>query len=309
MNSARSLITLLLFACCTAFFPGPAKQSIKTGHPFSDYKSNLPDKDKDTVLIRFDYKQSALYHTFTFDVLDSVVNILIKNKEVTISIDGYAYKDEGNDTICYYLSLNRALFIQTYIMGRGIDSSQVTSVVGHGKSKPMYKGVDKDGFKINCRAEITLNYPPKPVKIIISDRDSDGISDTEDKCPDEYGYVNNNGCPNKGFVLVPFEIQQTNLFTTSYKILDSVINVLALNPALNILIEGHAYKTEGIGSVCDRLATERAQIVKNYFLSRRLDISRIESVKSFGYTRPLNAGSNPREIQLNSRTEIYFSSH
>lgn len=301
MNSARLLLILMLFACCCAFFSGPAVNYTQTVsvHP--------PDKERDTVLIRFDYKQSALYHTFTFDVLDSIINILKKNKAVNITIDGYAYKDEGSDTICYYLSLNRALFIQTYIMGRGIDSSQVLSVTGHGKSKPIYKGVDKDGFKINCRAEITLNYPPKPKQVVISDRDGDGIADTEDKCPDEFGSVEKNGCPNSGFVLVPFEPQQSNLFTASYNILDSVINILTGNPSLNISIEGHAYKTEGISSVCDRLGTDRALIVKNYFLSRRIDISRIESVKSVGSNRPLNAGNNPQEIQRNSRTEIYFS--
>ncbi len=297
MNSARLLLILLLFTLSSAFFAGPS------------HAAGSPSKEKDTVLIRFDYKQSAIYHTFTFDVLDSIINILKKNKVVTISIDGYAYKDEGSDTICYYLSLNRALFIQTYIMGRGVDSSQVLSVIGHGKSKPIYKGVDKDGFKINCRAEITLNYPAVPKAVIISDRDGDGIADTEDKCPDEYGYLEKNGCPNTGFVLVPFEVQQSNLFTGSYTILDSVINILVQNPSLNISIEGHAYKTEGIGSVCNRLSADRAMIVKNYFLSRRIDISRIESVKSFGYNRPLNAGNNPREVQLNSRTEIYFSSH
>jgi len=301
MNSARLLLILMLFACCSAFFSGPVINHSSTG------PGNLPGKERDTVLIRFDYKQSAIYHTFTFDVLDSVINILKKNKVVTISIDGYAYKDEGSDTICYYLSLNRALFIQTYIMGRGIDSSQVLSVTGHGKTKPLYQGTDKDGFKINCRAEITLNYPPLPKKVVISDRDGDGIADAEDKCPDEFGSIEKNGCPNKGFVLVPFEPTQSNLFTASYNVLDSVINILSGNPSLNIAIEGHAYKTEGISSVCDRLATDRALIVKNYFLSRRIDISRIESVKSVGSNRPLNAGKNPEEIQRNSRTEIYFS--
>ncbi len=269
----------------------------------------FPDTEKDTVLIRFDYKQSAIYHTFTFDVLDSVINILKTHKVVTISIDGYAYKDEGSDTICYYLSLNRALFIQTYILGRGVDSSQILTVTGHGKSKPLYKGTDKDGFKINCRAEITLNYPPKPKKIVVSDRDRDGIADESDKCPDEFGYAEKEGCPNRNFVIVPFDVQQTNLFTSSYKVLDSVVSILSGNPSLTISIEGHAYKTEGISSVCDRLSSERAQIVKNYFLSRRIDISRISSVKSFGLNRPLNAGNTPEEVQRNSRTEIYLSEH
>ncbi len=265
------------------------------------------DKEKDTVLIRFDYKQSAIYHTFTFDVLDSIISVLKSNKALSISIDGYAYKDEGSDTICYYLSLNRALFIQTYILGRGVDSSRILTVTGHGRSKSMYKGTDKDGFKINCRAEITVNYPPKPKRIVVSDRDKDGVADDADKCPDEFGYADKAGCPNRHFVIVPFDVKESNLFTSSFKILDSVITILAGNPTLTISIEGHAYKTEGSGSACDRLANERALIVKNYFLSRHIDLSRISAVTSYGYNRPLNAGNTPEDVQRNSRTEIYFS--
>lgn len=302
MNATRLLVILLLFACCSSFLAGPVVKGVKAGH-------SIPGKTRDTVLIRFDYKQSALYHTFTFDVLDSVIAILKKNKEVTISIDGYAYKDEGSDTICYYLSLNRALFIQTYILGRGVDNTKIISVTGHGKTKSLYQGTDKDGFKINCRAEITLNYPALPEKIIIADRDGDGVADTNDKCPDEFGYIDKDGCPNRGFVVVPFEPQQSNLFTTSYKVLDSVINILSGDPSLTISIEGHAYKTEGISQVCERLSTERALIVKNYLLSRHVDLSRIDFVKGLGNTRPLNAGNNPQEILRNSRAQISFSTH
>lgn len=303
MNSARQFILILVLGLSSQF---TARGMHSAAPPFS-FPALITDKNKDTVVIRFDYKQSALYHQFTFDVLDSVIAIMQRNREVNVSIDGYAYKDEGSDTICYYLSLNRALFIQTYILGRGIDSSRIISVIGHGKTKSMYKGTDKDGFKINCRAELMLNYPPPPKLVVTSDRDKDGIADEADKCPDEFGSIEKDGCPNKGFVVVPFEPQQSNLYTSSYNVLDSVINILNQNPALHISIEGHAYKTEGISAVCNRLGTDRALIVKNYFLSRRIDISRIESVRSLGATRPLNAGDNPQDVLRNSRTEIYFS--
>jgi len=303
MRSIRLPIVILTLACCVLSAVGQQVSGPNRS------RVDATDKIKDTVLIRFDYKQSALYHTFTFDVLDSIINILKKNKDATITVEGYAFKDEGSDTICYYLSLNRALFIQTYILGRGVDSSRILSVAGHGKSKPIYKGTDKDGFKINCRAEITMNYPAPPKAVVVSDRDKDGIPDEKDKCPDVYGYAEKNGCPNAGFVLIPFDTRQSNLFTTSYNILDSVISVLLQNPAVSIQIEGHADKTEGISSVCDRLATERAYIVKEYLLSRRIDVSRIDSIKILGSNRPLNAGNNPEEIMRNSRTEIYFSSH
>lgn len=272
-------------------------------------EQDILKNNTDTIVIRFDYKQSALYHPYTFVVLDSVINILLKNKEVTLSIDGYAYKDEGSDTICYYLSLNRALFIQTYVLGRGVDSSRILYVTGHGRTKPLYRVKDKAGLTVNCRAEIMLNYPRAISKVEIPDRDKDGIPDDEDKCPDIFGYKEKDGCPLTGFVIVPFESQQSSLFALSYRVLDSVIEILNQNPSMTISIEGHAYKGEGINAVGDRLGNERALIVKNYLLSRRIDISRIDSVKNLGNSRPLNAGNNPQEIVLNCRAEIYFSSH
>jgi outer membrane protein OmpA-like peptidoglycan-associated protein len=237
-----------------------------------------------------------------------VVNILLKNKAVTLSIDGYAYKDEGSDTICYYLSLNRALFVQTYVLGRGIDSSRIISLNAYGNRRQLYRNKDKEGLTVNCRAEILLNYPPPPPPPPkASDRDEDGVVDSDDKCPDEFGYRDNGGCPQKDVVIVPFGVQQSSLYSQTYKVLDSVIAVLKENPAYTISIEGHAYKAEGIKTVCDLLATERADIVKQYLISRQLNISRISSVKNYGNERPLNAGKTPLEVSANSRAEIVFS--
>src|SRR5436190_17409237 len=120
----------------------------------------------DTTVIRFDYKQSALFYAFTFEAIDSAVDIMLKNKAVTVSIDGYAYKDEGSDTICYYISLNRALFVQTYILGRGIDSSRILSLNAWGNKRQSYVNKDKEGHFVNCRAEIILHYPSRPKLVV-----------------------------------------------------------------------------------------------------------------------------------------------
>ena len=310
MNLSRSLVLLFFVLSCSAVFAGSFNNGQiekRKSVPGNGITNPATPYNMDTVVIRFDYKQSALYHTFTFDVLDSIIAILSKNKVVTLSIDGYAYKDEGTDSICYYLSLNRALFIQTYILGRGVDSSRIVSVAAHGRAKPLYLGADKDGFKINCRAEISLKYPPPPKRVELADRDEDGVIDSEDKCPDVFGYKDKSGCPNTDVVIVPFEIQQSDLILPTYKVLDSVLAILSENPSFTISIEGHAYKGEGISSVCDRLATERADIVKNYLLSRRLNVSRINSIKNYGNLRPLNAGKTPKETAANSRAEIVFT--
>jgi len=261
----------------------------------------------DTTVIRFDYKQSALFHQFTFASIDSVVDILLKNKTITLSIDGYAYKDEGSDTICYWLSLNRALFVQTYVLGRGIDSTRIISLKAYGKTRQKYVNKDKDGLTVNCRAEIVLNYPPPPKKTQFLDRDEDGIADITDKCPDVFGHADKNGCPDTNMVIVPFPIQESALYFKTYIVLDSVLAVLKGNPGFTISINGHAYKDEGINAVCEQLGADRMEMVKQYLLSRQLDGNRINATKNYGSSRPLNAGKTPIDILANARAEIIFS--
>ncbi len=258
----------------------------------------------DTVIIRFDYKQSALFHQFTFDVLDSIIRIMQKDTAVKLSIDGYAYKDEGTDTICYYLSLNRALFIQTYIFGRGIDSSKITSLTAHGKRHPRFTTKDRDGFFVNCRAELRVIYPPRPINTDELDRDEDGIVDVKDKCPDVFGYRDNQGCPGENLIIVPFPVEESALYAMTYKVLDSVVLILKENPALTITIAGHAVRAEAAYSVCEQLAKERAEIVRRYLLSRHITPERILDVKSYGISRPLNASKTPLDVIKNARAEI-----
>jgi outer membrane protein OmpA-like peptidoglycan-associated protein len=324
MSLPRCLALLYFFACFSvAFAVSSRKVSVVNGNTVSSKtirhlpKSNLtyfkvdslPLIKKNTVVIPFEYKQSALYQLFTFAVIDSVVDILLKNDSVKLSIAGYAHVDEGIDSICYYLSLNRALVIKDYVLGRGIDSSRILSLTGYGNLRSKNRKPDVQMIEYNCRAEITMVYPVPPPKPVIADKDEDGIPDNEDACPEEYGELVNKGCPNKDAIIVPFEPQQSSLYSIAYNVLDSVIIILRKDPSITISIEGYAYKKEGVKIVCDHLAKERAEIVKNYLLSRLIAASRIDPAKSFNNLRPLNAGKNPKEITRNSRAEIYLNHH
>ncbi len=195
--------------------------------------------------------------------MDSVAEILLVNDSATLSIDGYAHQDEGNDTITKYLSLNRALFVRTYILGRGIDSARIVSVKAYGKTKQLFRGTKNLGIG-NCRAVIKINYPPP--SILDTDRDGDDIIDDIDECPDAFGELINNGCPDSS-IIVPFEKQQSALHSLTYKVLDSVIAVLKQNPTYTVSIQGHAYKTEGTPYFCEQLANERANMVLIYLKS------------------------------------------
>ncbi len=303
----RYLVLLCFISNAAAAFAGTVTYELKPALialPGSFTGNQFKQSTGDTVIIRFDYKQSALFHSFTFEVLDSVIDILLRDTAVKLSIDGYAYKEEGSDTVCYFLSLNRAIFIQTYVIGRGVDSLRITSIKAFGRKHSEFTNKDKDGFLINCRAELRIIYPQPPKEPEFVDRDEDGIADSKDKCPDIFGYKENGGCPDTGAAVIPFAIYESALYSMTYGVLDSVIAVLKANPALSVSISGHAHTVEGTKSVCDRLAAERADIVKLYLLSRQINPSRVLVVKNYGTSRPLNPAKNPRQVLKNIRAEI-----
>lgn len=290
MRSVRLIFLLLLLSGSTHAFTGSRNFS-------------------DTLVIPFEYKQSAIVHKFTLTPLDSVVRILNANKDVTLSIEGYAYVDEGNDTICKYLSLNRALFVRDCITGRGIDSSRISAIKAMGQWKPEKKGHYKVNDTYHCRVEVLLIYPPPPKPIVIADRDEDGVSDDNDSCPDVYGYADKKGCPNENVVIVRFENTQSYITSPAYIVLDNLLEQLRQNSAYTILINGHASKEEGTKSVSDRLSSDRADIVYRYLSSRNLPASRIEGTVSYGKSRPVNAQRNPKEISDNASVEILVNKH
>ena len=303
MRNQVCFFIVMLFINHAVVTAGPLKH-------FTESKRNVIEQnglnDSSIVLIPFEYKQSALFHAFTYEVIDSVVNLLLKDSSITLSINGYAHQDEGSDTICKYLSLNRALFVRDYILGRGVQPFRIIFVRGMGKKRSGNSNVNKDGHALNCRAELVLNFPPPPAPPQIEDKDEDGIADVNDACADEFGYKENNGCPDKDAIIIPFPFQESWLAPSTYHALDSVITVLKSNPSYTLAIQGHAYKAEGINMVCERLSTERASIVKNYLLSRNIPLTRIVLIESFGTKRPYNAGRNPQELALNSRVQLFI---
>ena len=286
--------------------------SLKTGRFINNKQSlkastdSLPKTNDVTVVIPFEYKRSTLYAPSLFRLMDSVAEILQHNDSITFSIFGYSYFDEGNDYVCYWLSNNRALAVKTYIAGRGIDSNRIVNLEARGSRHSILRQAKQQPIAFNCTAEIILKYPVPSLLPPKADADADGIPDAEDSCASQYGYPELNGCPDKNAIIVPFEPGQSSLFSATYKVMDSIISILRKNHSIKISIEGHAYKSEGVESLTDRLARERAVMVRRYLLSRLISPQRIKELKSLGKTRPLNAGRNPREIARNSRAEIYL---
>ncbi len=263
----------------------------------------------DTVSIPFGVKQSGVVHKYTLEVLDSVVAILKTNNAITLSIEGYSYIDEGNDTVCKYLSLNRALFIRDAIMGRGLDTSRISSIKAMGQFKPEKRGKYKVNLSMPYRVEVLMIYPPPPKMVEVSDRDFDGVIDEEDECPDVFGYEENKGCPPKDRVLLFFDNNQSYMTSASFLKLDKLLALLKANSTYTISISGHASKDEGIKTVTDKLSVERSSIVLGYLSSRNIGAPRIDAVNNYGKTRPVNGQRNPQEVADNSSVEIIVNKH
>lgn len=104
----RKKLYYLLVLCCVSV---AAKATV-------NFSANSY-KDSAVVLIPFQYKQSALFHTFTYEVIDSVVNLLLKNDKITLTIKGFAQADEGSDSVCKWLSDDRALFVKKIYFRQG----------------------------------------------------------------------------------------------------------------------------------------------------------------------------------------------
>lgn len=292
----RKKLYLLLLISCTCF-AAAAKHS-------SFLNTRTAWADSALVLIPFEYKQSALFHPHTYEVIDSVVNLLLRNDKITLTIRGFAQAGEGSDSVCQWLSDDRALFVRKYIVGRGVQEERILSTLGMGAAASVHSIIDKDHHAQFFRAELVLNIPVVP--LVITDRDEDGILNEDDGCPDVFGYAANKGCPDSNAYIIPFGNQEDWLSGFTYLKLDTLVKFLQQHPAYTISIQGHAHTSEGNEYFCSQLAVNRAAVVKRYLLTRNIEEKRVLASGGFGNKRPLNAAKNPAAELANCRVQVFI---
>jgi outer membrane protein OmpA-like peptidoglycan-associated protein len=145
----------------------------------------------------------------------------------------------------------------------------------------------------------------------IPDSDKDGINDEEDKCPNDPGPKENNGCPKitkaqaekiaYAARQIQFEFKKADLSASSFQVLDEVVAILKTNPGLSLRIEGH---TSGANSENNmKLSQLRAESVRNYFIYKGIDASRITAI-GYGSTRPLAPTDSQKENPKDRRVEL-----
>jgi outer membrane protein OmpA-like peptidoglycan-associated protein len=148
------------------------------------------------------------------------------------------------------------------------------------------------------------------------DRDHDGVSDEDDRCPDLVGLASNRGCPTPDAAAAPpvtpevrqkiaFEWDSARLSADSYPALDDVVRALEGNPAFRLEVEGHA-SSEGTDDHNQQLSEQRASVVRRYLSAHGIAGDRLIS-RGLSSSAPIASNETLVGRQTNRRVE--FSLH
>lgn len=148
----------------------------------------------------------------------------------------------------------------------------------------------------------------------VLDRDRDGIPDKDDACPDVPGLIEANGCmPEKAAKMFSGKFEGINFATgkavitrDSYAKLNKAVTMLEEFASIRLIIEGH---TDNIGDDMKNqtLSEDRAQAVKDYFVSKGIDAMRIETA-GYGESQPAASNATAAGRAQNRRIEIKIKS-
>ena len=159
---------------------------------------------------------------------------------------------------------------------------------------------------------VARNGCPEPAPVTLKDTDNDGILDKDDRCPTKFGPSSNFGCPEVTQEVktvlaaaasnIQFETGSATLLTSSYSVLDQVVQIMRQYPGYSLSINGH---TDNVGNDANNMAlsNSRALTCNNYLRDRGIDVSRM-SYAGFGETRPVADNSSVEGRAMNRRVEF-----
>ncbi len=144
------------------------------------------------------------------------------------------------------------------------------------------------------------------------DSDGDGIADNQDRCPESAGPITNNGCPvieeeDKQVLefatrAVEFRTGSSSLRSTSYPVLDQILDILRRYPDYNLSIEGHTDSSGG-ADLNQRLSETRAKSCYDYLISKGISPDRMAYV-GYGEEKPIASNTTASGRERNRRVEF-----
>lgn len=170
---------------------------------------------------------------------------------------------------------------------------------------------DKDGVPDNEDKCPDVQGSKKYDGCPVPDTDHDGVNDDEDQCPTVAGDKENHGCPkvtkeeqqkiSYAAKRIQFEFKSIELSSSSFPVLDEVVDILKKNPTLNIRVEGHS--SGPVKESNTILSQKRADRVKDYFISKGISSNRIISV-GMGSGKHISKDGDIKENPIDRRVEL-----
>jgi outer membrane protein OmpA-like peptidoglycan-associated protein len=176
-----------------------------------------------------------------------------------------------------------------------------------------YKGCpDTDGDGLADNEDACPNAAGPIANHGCPDTDNDGVPDNTDKCPTVPGTVANQGCPEVSVEVkkrlafaataIQFETGKATIKKTSYKLLNEIVKILNDYPDYMMTIDGH---TDNVGKPEKnmQLSKDRAQSVKNYFVSKGISEDRLVT-NGYGDTKPVASNKTAKGRAQNRRVAM-----
>jgi len=113
----------------------------------------IPKDNWVLVGVNFDFNKATLKPE-SIPVMDKTADILLKNPDVKIEIQGHT-DIIGSDKHNQILSLQRAETVKYYLIAKGVAANRLTTV-GYGKTRPIADNKTEQGRSINRRIELKI---------------------------------------------------------------------------------------------------------------------------------------------------------
>ena len=88
------------------------------------------------------------------EILETLLTYLENNSEINIRIEGHT-DDAGSEQYNDVLSINRAKSVYNWLIRKGISSNRL-SIIGFGKSRPIFNEKDEEHRALNRRVEVRI---------------------------------------------------------------------------------------------------------------------------------------------------------
>lgn len=175
--------------------------------------------------------------------------------------------------------------------------------------------LDKDGVKDSI--DLCPNQFGSQNAHGCMDVDNDGIPNEYDLCPNLYGKSELQGCPEitqfeknivyKALNDLKFDFDKAEINYSSYPTLTDMNLLLLKNPKMFLHITGFS-SSEGTAEYNLGLSARRAKEVQGFFVGRGIKKSRL-ILDYFGEANPLNENKNEHQKSLNRRVEFSLEYH